>query len=265
MINLSGDAINAKEIGMDNDKQTAIRTHQVWDAPVRWFHWINFICIVGLFFMGFMMLYKAELGITSVEAKIALKVIHVLIGYVFVINLLIRLLWAFVGNRHARWSALLPGKGTISEAAGYIRAVREGKPQPYLGHNPLGRMAVTLILLLLLTMAVTGLIRAGTDIYYPPLGSWVSTYIAAEGVDPATLKPYDETQVDPDRMKKVKEFKAPIGEIHVYTAYVLLGVIVLHILAVIVTDKREGGAIISAMFTGRKYLAGKPRDEGGNA
>jgi cytochrome b len=36
--------------------------------------------------------------------------------------------------------------------------------------------------------------------------------------------------------------------------------LLLHIAAVIVTDKREGGAIISAMFTGKKYLSGRPQD-----
>jgi len=110
------------------------------------------------------------------------------------------------------------------------------------------------------TMAVTGLVRAGTDIYFPPFGSWVQEYIAADQVPPSSLKPYDETQVDAKKFQAMKAFKSLFGKVHLYTAYTLLGMLLLHIAAVIVADKREGGAIISAMFTGKKYLSGRPRD-----
>jgi len=247
---------------MDSAQQDTIRVSQVWDAPVRLFHWINFVSVISLFFMGFIMLYKKELGITSLEAKIALKQVHVIIGYVFVVNLLIRLLWAFVGNRYARWSAIFPYRGLLADIRQYVHALRQGRPQPYLGHNPLGRLAVMFLLLLLITMSASGLLRAGTDIYFPPFGSWVQGYLAADQVPPSSLKPYDETGVDPQKLKQVKAFKSPIGKVHLYTAYLLLGLLILHITAVILADKREGGAIISAMFTGRKYLSGKPLDAG---
>ncbi|MFQ5644823.1 MAG: cytochrome b/b6 domain-containing protein [Thiogranum sp.] len=247
---------------MNGEKQDAVQLKQVWDVPVRLFHWINFTTVVALFFMGFIMLYKKEPGITGLEAKIALKEVHVIIGYVFVANLLMRLLWAFVGNCHARWSAFLPYRGMFADIRDYVRALRQGRPQPYLGHNPVGRLAVAFLLLLLLTMAVSGLLRAGTDIYFPPFGGWVQDYLAADQVSPSSLEPYDETGVDPQKLKQLKAFKSPAGKIHLYTAYLLPGMLMLHIAAVVVTDKREGGAIISAMFTGKKYLRGKALNDG---
>ena len=36
--------------------------------------------------------------------------------------------------------------------------------------------------------------------------------------------------------------------------------IIVHIAAVVFTEVREGGSIISAMFSGRKVLSGKPVD-----
>jgi len=93
---------------MNANQQQEIKVHSVWDLPVRLFHWVNFLSVISLLFMGFIMLYKKELGITSLEAKIGLKQVHVVIGYVFVVNLLIRFAWAFIGNRFARWSAFLP-------------------------------------------------------------------------------------------------------------------------------------------------------------
>jgi cytochrome b len=245
---------------MNTSKQIEIVQYPVWDLPVRLFHWINVLSIFGLLIFGFIMLYSKELGIIEVDARIALKAVHVVIGYVFVSNLLIRLIWAFVGNRYARWSAFLPRPSLV---AGYLTSLRGGQPQVWAGHNPLGRLAVSFLFLLLVIMAATGLVRAGTDIYYPPFGSIVERYIAADPDLVGQLKPYDESQVDPEKFAELKAFKKPFGLVHLYTAYVLLALLVVHIAAVIVTERREGGALISAMFTGKKYLRGTPEDAGG--
>jgi len=240
--------------------EARLSVHKVWDLPTRLFHWINFTTVIGLILFGLLMLYKKELGITSVEAKIGLKEVHVLIGYVFVLNLAFRLFWGFVGNRHARWRTILPGKGFLQSVRDYKASLRAGNPQQFLGHNPLGRLAVTAMLLLLIVMAGTGLIRAGTDIYYPPFGNYVAEYVAAPDTDPATLIPYDPTGTIPEKAASLKAFKKPFGLIHLYTAYILMFIIVIHITAVVYTEVRDGGGIISAMFSGRKVLSGKPVD-----
>jgi len=207
-----------------------------------------------------MMLFKKDMGITSLDAKIMLKTIHVLIGYVFVINLLVRIGWAFVGNRFARWGSMLPGKGFGMQLKEYLASVKAGEPKQYLGHNPLGKLAVAMLMASLLVMAVTGLVRAGTDIYYPPFGSSVASYVAAEGVDPASLKPYDKSFVDAAKMKELSAFKGPFGEVHVYMSYFLMLLIVLHIAAVARAEITERGSLVSAMFSGRKVLDKDPED-----
>jgi len=241
--------------------QSELKIYKAWDLPTRLFHWINFSAVICLIFFGLLMLFKKELGITSMEAKISLKTIHVIIGYVFVVNLAFRILWGFLGNRYARWRAILPGRGFMQSLRDYRTSMRSGNTQQFVGHNPLGRLAVCCLLLLMLVMAFTGLIRAATDIYYPPFGSLVAGYVAAPGVDPDSLIPYDPAGLEPSRAEQLKDFKEPFGEIHLYTAYALMLLIVLHIVAVVVTDLREGGSIISAMFTGRKVLSGKPVDD----
>ena len=241
-----------------NDSQ--LKVYKVWDLPTRLFHWINFTAVISLIFFGMIMLYKKELGITSVEAKIGLKEVHVIIGYIFVLNLGFRLLWGFIGNRYARWRTILPGKGFLQSVQDYKASLGTGNPQQFLGHNPLGRLAVTVILLLLIVMAATGLIRAGTDIYYPPFGAYVAEYVAAPDTDPASLVPYNPTGTIAEKADRLKAFKKPFGIIHLYSAYILMFIIVVHIAAVVFTEVREGGGIISAMFTGRKVLSGKPVD-----
>ncbi len=237
-----------------------LRPYKAWDLPVRIFHWVNFTAVIGLIIFGLLMLFKKELGITSIEAKISLKTIHVIIGYVFVLNLAVRIFWGFIGNRHARWRSILPGRGFVQALRDYRASVSAGKPQQFIGHNPPGRLAVCALLLLMVVMAITGLIRAGTDIYYPPFGSLVAGYVAAPGTDPASLVPYDPTGMEPSRAEALKAFKDPFGIIHLYTAYMLMFLIVIHIFAVVFVEVREGGGLISAMFSGNKVLSGKPVD-----
>jgi len=238
-----------------------LKLFKAWDLPVRIFHWVNFTAVIGLILFGLLMLYKKELGITSMEAKISLKTVHVIIGYVFVLNLGFRILWGFIGNRHARWRTILPGRGFMQSLRDYRASITAGNPRQYIGHNPQGRLAVGALLLLMLVMATTGLIRAGTDIYYPPFGSLVAGYVAAPGTDPASLVPYDPTGTEAAKVERLKAFKGPFGLIHLYTAYTLMFLIVVHIFAVVVTEVREGGSLISAMFTGNKVLSGKPADD----
>ena len=124
----------------------------------------------------------------------------------------------------------------------------------------MGRLAISFIYLLLLTMAVTGLVRAGTDIYYPPFGSMVAEYITEPGTDPNSILPYVADGTDKDKVASLKAFKGPFGKVHLYSSYVLMFMIVLHIFFVVRVEIREGGSLITAMFTGKKILTKKPAD-----
>ena len=50
------------------------------------------------------------------------------------------------------------------------------------------------------------------------------------------------------------------AEIHEICFYLLMLAIVLHVFAVVVTEVRERSGLISAMFSGIKYLDKKPED-----
>ncbi|MGA9573884.1 MAG: cytochrome b/b6 domain-containing protein [Lysobacterales bacterium] len=238
----------------------AAKTYQAWDLPTRLFHWINFLCVMTMSFLGLVMLNKGWFGISGVEASIGLKTAHVLVGYVFATNLIIRLVWGFFSGRYSRWSSLLPGSKFKQEIADYTASVKSGEPQTFVGHNPKGRLSVMFLFLLLTVIMVTGIVRAGTDIYFPPLGHLFASQVAAEGVAPADIKPYDETGTDAAKLSELKAFKEPFGEVHVYTVYVLWLMILIHIIAVIRVEIGGEGTLISAMFSGKKYLPRAPAD-----
>jgi cytochrome b len=232
----------------------------VWDAPTRWFHWINALSVLALMAIGLVILNGGALELGD-DGKILLKTVHVWVGYVFVANLLWRLVWAFTGSRHARWRAILPGgRGYLAALRRYVAGLVVGPPQTYQGHNPLGRLAITALLLVMLVQGVTGLVLAGTDIFYPPFGHAIAEWIAAPGVDPGEVVPNRPELVDQAAYADMRSFRSPFIDLHLLTFYVLAGLVILHVVAVVVTEVREGGTLVSAMFTGRKVLFGTPAD-----
>jgi cytochrome b len=130
----------------------------------------------------------------------------------------------------------------------------------YLGHNPLGRLSVTILLMLMVVQATTGLVLAGTDLFYPPLGGWIAGKVAAPGVDPVMLVPYAPALYDAAAYAAMRSWRAPIVAIHGYVFYTLLVVAVIHLLGVVATELREGGNLVSAMLTGKKILKAPPAD-----
>lgn len=227
--------------------------HQTWDRFVRWFHWINVVLILGLAGIGTVILNSKALGLSN-DGKVLLKTIHVLIGYAFVTNLLVRFGWAFAGKPRSRWSSFIPGLKDFKEAfSTQIPNLFNPRGHDYPGHSPLGKIGVSLLLLCMSLMAVTGLVLAGTDIYFPPLGHWVAQSIAAPGVDPASLVPYRPDLVDKAAYEAMRAWRSPFIEVHKFTFYTLLFLVPAHVTGVIIAEVSSRTSIVSAMISGRRF------------
>lgn len=110
----------------------------VWSSKIRVFHWLNVIAITLLIFVG-MIILNAKLFGVSTDGKILLKTIHVIIGYVFAVNLFIRFVIGFTGKDHERWKKILPfSKGFQQELVDF----KQHKQSTYKGHNPAGKLMV---------------------------------------------------------------------------------------------------------------------------
>lgn len=248
---------------MNIENRINLTEYSVWDLPTRLFHWINALAVICLIGIGLVIFNSKSLGISG-DGKILLKTIHVYIGYVFILNLIWRFIWAFLGNRYAKWRAVLPGgRGYGKTLRTYVKQSLSGQPTHYLGHNPLGKIMVATLLLLLTAQGITGLVLAGTDLYMPPFGHQIAEWVAAGDGDPdkiAELKPGSKANINEAAYADMRAFRKPFITLHKVVFYLLCITIALHIIAVIFTEIREKSNLISAMFTGRKIFSSPPVD-----
>ncbi len=121
-------------------------------------------------------------------------------------------------------------------------------------------MVLALLTLMSIQM-VSGLVIAGTDIYYPPFGSYFTQSIAVDKDNISTIKPYSKVNVDEKAYKAMREIRKPFITAHIYAFYGLIFLIPLHIVGVILAERKERSALISAMFNGYKYLPKNTKDE----
>ncbi|MCG8380188.1 MAG: cytochrome b/b6 domain-containing protein [Proteobacteria bacterium] len=239
-----------------------LQQFKVWDRTTRVFHWINVVSVFSLIILGTMILNAKTLGIEG-ESKLLLKTIHAYVGYVFAINLLWRFVWAFSGNYYAQWRQFLPvEKGYIKSLKDHISNYFSGEKQQYIGHNPPGKLIITLFFLVLTMQVLTGLTIAGTDLYKPPFGSYFAEWVT-EG-EPNRLnhlRPGDKTNVVEEAYLEMRNFRKPFITLHIYGFYILLILVPIHVVGVIAGELREQNGLISSMITGNKILSDEPKDK----
>ena len=134
------------------------RETEVWDLPVRVFHWIVVVSIVGAF-------VTHRLGVDYFA-------LHSFFGYVLLVAVAFRIIWGFTGSYHARFGSFLKGPRQTLVYFGDLLARRH---RPFAGHNPLGALMVLTLLILLSAQAVTGLFADDEIMNTGPLSATVSS------------------------------------------------------------------------------------------
>ncbi|MBA6354372.1 MULTISPECIES: cytochrome b/b6 domain-containing protein [unclassified Colwellia] len=236
-----------------NITSTIVKTF-VWSRNIRLFHWLNVLSVLLLIVIGSVIYFGKDLGL-STEGKILLKTIHVCVGYVFAANLIFRIILGFIGKGYERWGQTLPFNKVFKQE---LADFKKDKNKTFKGHSPLGKLMVGALMLSLSIQMISGLVIAGTDIYYPPFGQYFASSIAQDKSQVALIKPYSKENVDADAYKEMRNVRKPFITAHVYSFYFLLLLIPLHILAVFFAERREKHSIVSSMIHGFKYL---PKDK----
>lgn len=126
------------------------------DAATRWFHWINALAVVGLIGTGLVIFFDDALGL-SASGKVTLKSVHASLGWRSTCSGDLPGPFSALGTR-----AIVPaGPGYLTALRAYTASFLSGEPQQYVGHNPLARIGISLLFLLLLVQAATGLVIRG--------------------------------------------------------------------------------------------------------
>jgi len=118
-----------------HDQDSAAGSIRVWDPIVRVFHW-GFAAAVFLALM-------------SDEDR----ALHEAAGYAALALVLVRILWGFLGPRHARFSSFVRSPGAVLT---YLKDAAGLRARRYLGHNPAGSAMILLLLAMVATAGISG-------------------------------------------------------------------------------------------------------------
>ena len=142
---------------------------------------------------------------------------HGRIGVVLVGLLVFRLAWGLVGSTYARFCTFVTGPAGVLV---YLRGRWRG-----LGHNPLGALSVLAMLGVLLAQAVSGLFANDDIAFAGPLRVLVSA-----------------------------ELSDVLSRLHRLNANVLIGLVVLHLAAIVFYARVKGDQLVGPMIRGDKTV-----------
>lgn len=151
----------------------------VWEAPVRLWHWVMMFAMFVLMATGYFI--GAPPPTVPGEASENflfgyIRFAHFAAGYIFAVFFVLRVYWAFVGNKYAREIFLVPlsiftptfWKGLIDDVLFYLYLKKD--PGSYEGHNPLAALAMFFMYVL----GAVWMILSGFALYGEGagMGSW---------------------------------------------------------------------------------------------
>jgi cytochrome b len=177
----------------------------IWDLPLRIFHWALALAVFG----------------SWLTHELDAFTWHVWCGYSVLVLTVARIVWGFVGPRHARFASFVRSPATTAR---YARSLlRAHGAERYAGHNPLGAIMVLAFLTLLVLQAGAGLFANDDIANTGPLYGYVS----------------DATS---DTLARVHKLLAKL-------IWIAVGI---HVTAVIAYALLRRVNLIGPMFTGRR-------------
>jgi len=147
---------------------------------------------------------------------------HMRAGYAILALVLFRIVWGFSGSTYARFSSFLAGPAISMQ---FLHQLLARAPAAHAGHNPLGGWMVVALLLALLFQTGTGLFANDDILIEGPLAPLVT-----------------------------KDVSDRLSSWHYWNVNLLLGLVAVHIAAVLYHAVFMKENLIGAMFTGVKEL-----------
>ncbi len=213
----------------------------VWELPVRIFHWINVLCITVLATTGFIIADPPAI-LSGAEASESywfgtVRFIHFATAYIFFFNMLLRIYWAFVGNRFANWKAFLPFSRKMRKNILHVLKIdillMHDKTNDVrnisVGHNSVAALSYVALFIVAVVQVITGfgLYADNSGWWLPDLFSWVVPLFGGDFM---------------------------VRTIHHVATWFFILFTLIHVYLVFYHDWLEGRGEVSSMFGGYKFV-----------
>ena len=200
---------------------------KVWDILIRIFHWSLVIAFFIAYFTG-----EEENNW------------HIYAGYTVLGLISFRVIWGFIGTKHARFSDFIYSPQSVFQ---YLIGLIKKHPKHYLGHNPAGGWMVILLLTSLFIVTVSGLKVYAIEEGKGPLANSSEITFISESYANGDEYEYKEKEEHEDEEELWEE-------VHEGATNFTIVLILLHIIGVIASSKLHKENLIKAMITGKKKI-----------
>lgn len=213
----------------------------VWQLPVRIFHWANALAITVLIVSG-VIIANPPVILSHAEAYDIywfgiIRFSHFVAAYAFLVVILMRIYWAFVGNKYSRWQAYWPFTRKAWNNVLHVLKVdilllnekEENINNISVGHNTLAALAYIGFFFFFILMILTGfgLYSSMSIGWFPDLFDWVVPLLGGD-------------------------FTARM--IHHILMWPIILIIIIHVYLVFYHEWLEGRGEVSSMFSGYKFV-----------
>lgn len=209
---------------------------KIWDAFVRIFHWV----------------LAAAFAICYItEGKP--KWIHINSGYIITVLVVLRVLWGFVGPRHARFNDFVRGPKEVFE---HLREVMRFKARRYLGHDPAGGIMIVALLACLSITVLSGMLVYGAKDKAGPFAGFANH--AAASFPPFQQEVLADDGKGKTQTDRGKEGKSAgwLEEMHESFANLTFALVCIHICGVLLVSLETRENLVRSMINGKKTKVG---------
>lgn len=207
-----------------------------WEFPVRLTHWISTACIIAFSITG---LYIGNPFIHALSADQYImgwmRFIHFVAGYAFLMSMIIRIYWSFMGNEYASWRVWFPFSAERRrDLIGGIKfyALLSKKAPFAIGHTATAGLTYFIVFLIFGFEIVSGFALYSVNhsgFLWTLLGGWLTGLLHFQ----------------------------TIRLLHHLVMYVILAFVLVHIYIAWWLDSVEKNGLMFSIFGGYKFISGK--------
>jgi Ni/Fe-hydrogenase 1 B-type cytochrome subunit len=193
-----------------------VSRNKTYDPLLRLLHWSLAISVLLLFITA-----RISESFNHGTERDIIWHIHIGIGYVLAVSFMLRILWMFVGPKHARLSDIVKLKVWIQMIKQKSISIHSS-----FGHHPLASIAYLAFYFVIFLFIITGFGLAAVEHQLGPLNQYIGDKVWLEEV-----------------------FKEP----HEVLTLFLIGFTLLHLAALIWHEKKDGVPLAQSMISGYQY------------